>query len=90
MLKKIMNQRIQKRLLSSSIMSSTIMMVASILAIIAMIYMAGQYSHVLTYYAFPQGDIGHAMAALADVRSCTRGAIGYEDREIIAKMDRRA
>jgi len=86
MLKKIMNKRIQKRLFSSSIMSSTIMMIASIISIIAMIYMAGQYGHVLNYYAFPQGDIGHAMAALADVRSCTRGAIGYEDGAVIDKM----
>jgi len=86
MLKKIMNQRIQKRLFSSSIMSSTIMMLASLIAIIVIIYSASQYSHVLTYYAFPQGDIGHAMTALADVRSYTRAAIGYEEQELIDKM----
>jgi len=86
MLKKIMNQRIQKRLLLSSIMSSAITMISSVIAILVIIYASKQYSHVLTYYAFPQGDIGHAMAALADIRSCTRGAIGYEDRGTIDKM----
>ena len=86
MLKKIMNQRIQKRLLLSSVISSAIMMMASVIAILVIIYSAKQYSHVLTYYAFPQGDIGHAMAALADVRSYTRAAIGYEEQELIDKM----
>ena len=86
MLKKIMNQRIQKRLLLSSIISSTIMMIASAISIFVIIYAAKQYSHVLTYYAFPQGDIGHAMTALADVRSYTRAAIGYEEQELVDKM----
>ena len=86
MLKKIMNQRIQKRLLLSSVMSSTIMMLSAIIAIFVIIYSAKQYSHVLTYYAFPQGDIGHAMTALADVRSYTRAAIGYEEQELVDKM----
>ena len=50
--------------------------IAAIFATLAIIFMVMQYNHVLNYYAFPQGDIGHAMAALADVRSGTRGAIG--------------
>ena len=86
MLKKIMKLRIQKRLLASSIVSSTIMMMASIIALVVIMYSASQYSHVLTYYAFPQGDIGHAMAALADVRSYTRAAIGYDEQELIDQM----
>ena len=86
MLKKIMNQRIQKRLLFSSIISSAIVMLSSIIAICVIMYSAKQYSHVLTYYAFPQGDIGHVMAALADVRSYTRAAIGYEEQELIDQM----
>jgi len=86
MLKKIMNLRLSKRLLASSIITAAIMLVGSVLAVAGIIYLNGQYNHVLTYYAFPQGDIGHAMAALADVRSATRGAIGYEDEEMIEKM----
>lgn len=86
MLKKMMNLRIQKRLLSSSMMTSATLLIATVLAVIVLIYSAGQYSHVLTYYAFPQGDIGHAMTALADVRSYTRAAIGYDEQEFIDKM----
>lgn len=86
MFKKIINRRIKERLLSSSILSAMIMMVAAIVAIIVILYSAGQYDHVLTYYAFPQGDIGHAMSALADIRSSTRGAIGYEDDALVEKI----
>lgn len=86
MLKKLMNMRIQKRLTGSSLITIGISCVGSVLAIIVLLYMVGQYNHVLTYYAFPQGDIGHAMAALADMRSATRGAIGYEEKDKIDKM----
>ena len=86
MLKKMMKMRIQKRLLNSSIMTSAITMLAAVLAVIVIIYSSSQYRHVLTYYAFPQGDIGHAMTALANMQSTTRGAIGYEMPELIEKM----
>ena len=86
MLKKMMKMRIQKRLLNSSIMSSAITMVAAVLALVVIIYSSGKYSHVLTYYAFPQGDIGHAMASLSEMQSSTRGAIGYEMRALIDRM----
>ena len=86
MLKKVMNLRLSKRLLASSIITAAVMLVGAILALAGIMYVRGQYNHVLTYYAFPQGDIGHAMTALADVRSATRGAIGYEDEELIQKM----
>lgn len=86
MLKKIMKMRIQKRLTASSLVTIGISAVASLFAILVVIYMVSQYDHVLSYYAFPQGDIGHAMSALSDVRSATRGAIGYEEQELIDKM----
>ena len=86
MIKKLMKMRIQKRLTMSSLITIGISAVASLFAILVMIYMVSRYDHVLSYYAFPQGDIGHAMAALADVRSATRGAIGYEEQELIDKM----
>ena len=86
MFKKIMNMRIRKRLTTSSMFTVALSAVASVFAVIVMLYMVGQYNHVLTYYAFPQGDIGHAMSAIADVRSAVRGAIGYEDQEQIDKM----
>ena len=86
MLKKMMNMRIQKRLLNSSVMTAAMTIAAAVLALIVLIYSSSRYSHVLSYYAFPQGDIGKAMTALADVRSCTRGAIGYEKQAMIDRM----
>lgn len=86
MIKKLMKMRIQKRLTASTLISIAITGLAAVIALIAMISISLQYRHVLTYYAFPQGDIGHAMAALADMRSATRGVIGYDDQEKIDKM----
>lgn len=83
---KLQNQRIQKRLTNSSVFTVGIASIAAVVAIILMIFMSVRYNHVLNYYAFPQGDIGKAMAALADVRSATRGAIGYENQSEIDQM----
>ena len=78
--------KIKKRLTTGFTMTIGFCALAAILAIIAMFVIVSRYNRVLNYYAFPQGDIGHAMAALADVRSATRGAIGYETEEEIAHM----
>ncbi len=86
MIKKLLKMRIQKRLTGSSLITIAISSAASLLAVVVLLYMVWQYNHVLTYYAFPQGDIGHAMAALADMRSATRGAIGYEEQDKIDMM----
>ncbi|MBQ7919902.1 MAG: MCP four helix bundle domain-containing protein [Lachnospiraceae bacterium] len=86
MLKKLRLMRIKKRLTRSSIITVGMAALAAVLATIVLIYMSGQYNHVLTYYAFPQGELGLAMAELADVRSATRGAIGYDEQAYIDKM----
>ena len=86
MLKKIMKMRIQKRLTYSSLITIGISAIASLFAILVVIFMVWRYDYVLTYYAFPQGDIGHAMAALAEVNGSTRGAIGYESQTMIDEM----
>ena len=86
MIKKMMRMRIQKRLINSSILTSAITALAAILALAVIIYSTSQYSRALKYYAFPQGDIGHAMAALSDMQSSTRGAIGYEMQSFVDKM----
>ena len=86
MLKKLRLMRIKKRLTSSSIITVVMAALAAVLAVIVLLYVSGQYNHVLNYYAFPQGDIGMAMTELADVRSATRGAIGYDEQSYIDKM----
>ena len=82
----LMKLRIKERLNKSSTITITIAGVAAVLAAILLFIVASQYNRVLTYYAFPQGDIGIAMTELADIRSATRGAIGYTDAERIQDM----
>lgn len=86
MLKFLKKMRIKKRLTASSIITVVLASFSSIFALICVIYMVGRYNHTLDYYAFPQGDVGKAMAALADVRSSTRGAIGYDEEELIEQL----
>lgn len=86
MLDSLMKLRIKERLNKSSTITITIAGVAAALAAILLFIVASQYNRVLTYYAFPQGDIGIAMTELADIRSATRGAIGYTDAERIQDM----
>lgn len=86
MLDGLMKLRIKERLNKSSTITITIAGVAAALAAILLFIVASQYNRVLTYYAFPQGDIGIAMTELADIRSATRGAIGYTDAERIQDM----
>ena len=86
MLKKMMNLRIKERLRASSLITIVMSAMAAIFALVIVLYMGSRYNHVLDYYAFPQGDLGHLVAALADVRSGTRGAIGYEEQSLIDSM----
>ena len=83
MFEKLKNLRIKKRLTASSMITVSLAGIASLLAVLIIVYVVGRYNHVLSYYAFPQGDLGRAMAELADIRSATRGAIGYDDAELV-------
>lgn len=86
MIEKLKRMRIKERLHKSSLISVVVVSLAAVISLIALFYMSSQYNHALTYYAFPQGDLGLAMAELADIRSTTRGAIGYDDQTNINKM----
>lgn len=59
-------------------------LLVAVLAI--MLYTTDDYSKVLDNYAYPQGDIALAMKEASEVRSSTRGIIGYETEELIASM----
>ena len=80
---KFKEMRIKKRLVSAFTIVITIFGAVSVLVAAVMVYMVGDYNKVLEYYAFPQGDIGRAMNATAEVRSATRGIVGYETDELI-------
>lgn len=86
MFKKLRLMRIEKRLKNSSMITVSIASTAAIIASIFLFYIGSQYNYALTYYAFPQGDLGLAMKELADVRSATRGSIGYDDDAQIKLM----
>lgn len=81
MIEKFQKMRIEKRLTQSSTVTILFASVAAIIAAILLIISGRQYNKVLTYYAFQQGDIGTVMRDLADVRSATRGAIGYSEQD---------
>ncbi len=86
MFEKLKNLRIKKRLTTSSMITVALASLASLLAVFIVVYVVGQYDHVLSYYAFPQGDLGRAMSELADIRSATRGVIGYDDAELVENI----
>ncbi len=83
MLAKLMNMKIEKRLMFSSISTVSIASIASIIGLIVVFVMTNRYDYTLNYYAFPQGDIALAMNEFAEVRSATRAIIGYEERSAI-------
>ena len=85
-MEKLMKMRIQKRLTRSALITVVLASVSAVIAAILLFVVSWQYNQVLTYNAFPQGDIGIAMKELADVRSATRGAIGYDEQSLIDQM----
>lgn len=85
-MEKLMKMRIQKRLTRSALITVVLASVSAVIAAILLFVVSWQYDQILTYNAFPQGDIGIAMKELADVRSATRGAIGYDEQNRIDQM----
>lgn len=79
-------EKIEKRLVRSFFIVSSIITVAVVVALIAMIAMTGRYSYALKNFGFAQGDIGRAMFEFADLRSSLRAAIGYDEQEAIDKV----
>lgn len=64
--------------------TSLLLSATGIIACIAMGIVSYQYSYALKHYGFAQGDIGKAMIVIAEMRSETRAAIGYDDDTLIA------
>ena len=81
---KMMN--IQTRLKKGFRFTTILTALAGGLAIIVLGIMSTQYSHALKYYGFSQGDIGKAMVAFTETRSCTRGLIGYKDLAVLCTL----
>lgn len=86
MFKKLNKMNIGKRLKKSFTQIIIVFGILSVLIMAVMFYMATNYERVLDYYAYPQGDIALVMNESAEIRSATRGIIGYETDELIQAM----
>ena len=60
--------------------------IGSVVGIIALIVVIGQFKYSMQNYALPQGDIALFMNEYAESRSNTRAIIGYEDQDEINLM----
>lgn len=80
------SMRVQERLQKSYIMVILIATVAAVLGVISVFVISLNYKNAMDNYALPQGDIGELMESVAECRSATRGAIGYETQDMIDSM----
>lgn len=86
MFKKLGKMKIGKRLKTAFTQIIVIFGILSVLVMAVMLYTKKNYDKVLDYYAYPQGDIALVMNESAEIRSATRGIIGYETEELITAM----
>lgn len=86
MIKKLNKMRIKQRL--NYVFKGIIIAfsVVSLLVACVLLYMTTDYNKVMNNYAFPQGDIAMAMDEAAEVRSASRGIVGYDSNELISSM----
>lgn len=80
------NMKINERLKKSFTMVSLLASIAGVIGAIMLLVVTNQYEDALVNYGFSQGDIGKAMIVFTDIRSATRGAIGYSDEELIESL----
>lgn len=86
MFKKMNNMRIKERLNYVFKLVIISFAIVAILISAIMIYMSVDYRRVLNKYAFPQGDIATAMDEAAEIRSASRGIVGYDSVSLIKSM----
>ncbi len=80
------NLGIKERLKKSFTMVALIASIAGIVGALMLLLTTSQYKSALTNYGFSQGDIGKALTVFTDIRSATRGIIGYEDQALIDSL----
>ena len=54
---------------------------------VLLLYMSTDYRRVLNNYAYPQGDIATIKEDASEVRSATRGIVGYNSNDLISSMN---
>ena len=75
--------RIEARLKKAFNMIIVIASIGSVVGIISLMVVIGQFKNAMENYALPQGDIALFMNEYAECRSNMRGIIGYEDQDLI-------
>lgn len=78
--------RIEARLEKAFSLIIVIASIGSVIGIISLVTVLGQFKHAMENYALPQGDIALFMNEYAESRSNMRGIIGYEDQDLIDSL----
>ncbi len=78
--------RIEERLRKAFNLIIVIASIGSVVGIIALVVVIGQFKYSMQNYALPQGDIALFMNEYAECRSNMRAIIGYEDQAEIDMM----
>ena len=88
MLKRLNSMRIGRRLRFSFRQIIVIFGVLAALIVGVMLYTLNNYAVILDDYAYPQGDIALAMNESAEIRSASRGIVGYDSDALISSMQK--
>ena len=75
--------RIEARLRKVFNLIIVIASIGSVVGLIALLVVTGQFKYSMQNYALPQGDVALFMNEYAECRSNMRGIIGYEDQDMI-------
>ena len=78
--------RIEARLKKAFNLIIIIASIGSVIGVISLVTVLGQFKNAMDNYALPQGDIALFMNEYAECRSNMRGIIGYEDQDQIDLM----
>ena len=78
--------RIEARLKKAFNLIIIVASIGSVIGVISLVAVLGQFKHAMNNYALPQGDIALFMNEYAESRSNMRGIIGYENQEQIDLM----
>ncbi len=83
---KFNEMKVGKKLSNAFLFTAVMSSIAAIFALVALVIVGVQYSEALKNYGFAQGDIGKALVSFADVRSNTRGALGFNDTATVDEL----
>ena len=81
--------RIEDRLKKAFNMIIVIASIGSVVGLISLVVVIGQFKNAMENYALPQGDIALFMNEYGECRSNMRGIIGYEDQNLIDSLQQK-